>query len=345
MLNLKKTFLLSTILLTSCLGANKKYYPIKQCGNQDANHTKYQKCDLSDVKDYYDVIIDNSAKSNKVILFLYGGPLVSSFGSVLKASIQNEYELAAAKATGVSYYLMNQSQYLKQNKFLDGNIDKLTYEDGYKEHIETVDNVQKVIKYLKKQGKQVGLIGHSYGAFVVNEYLSKYGDDTPDFVLSAAGRLKIGNVDNLQKAYDEAFAKYHSDVFVGKNDQIIQSGTFKTHTKPEKLNALNVEYKIGLKGLLKDYTKTIKDKDLSKTTFLTAEPDHFVGWFNQEEITWAKSRKAKIEVISKVEVENIYKESHPIEEVNDAAIRAFAHGVSTLNLKQTLKYYINAFNK
>ncbi len=346
MINIKKSTLLSSLLLTSCFGNNKKYYPLKQCGNQDANHTKYQKCDLNEVSDYYDVIVDNGAKSNKVILYVYGGPLVSSLGEVLKVDqVQSEYKLQAAKKAGVSFYLMNQSQYLKQNKFLDGNIDKLTDEDGYKEHIETVDNIQKVIKHLKSQGKKVLLAGHSYGGFVVNEYLSKYGDDTPDFVLSVGARLKIGNAKNLKEAFNQAFIKYHANVFIGQNDAIIKYDTSQTYTRPKKLNFLNLMHKLGVQSLLKDYTKTIKDKDLSKTTFLTAELDQLVGWFNQEEINFARTKKAKIEVISKVEVEKIYQKSHPGEKIDDFTIRDLAHEVGAFNLEQALKYYISPFNK
>ncbi len=348
MINIKKNILLSTLLIASCNQEkvkNKVYYPLKQCNNQNSDYTKYQKCDLEDIKDYYDVIVDNSKKSNKVLLWIEGGPIITSPGADYKKSINDHYVPLSAKNEGISFYLMNQSQYLKQNKFLDGNIDQLTYEDGYKEHMETVDNVHKVIKHLKKQNKIVGLVGHSYGSFVVNEYLAKYGDDTPDFVLSAAGRLKINNAKNLQKAYEIAFTKEHSRIFIKENDTFDDSANDEEVEKLDFLNGLIIQNKIGLKGLLKDYTKAIKDKDLSKTTFLTANPDYLVGWFNQEEINWAKSRNAKIEAISKEETARNYQQN--VIDGNDysPSLEEYAHSVGIWTWEQVLRYYINAFNK
>ena len=344
---IKKSLLLSSFLITSCLNANKKYYPAKQCGNQDSVYTEYQKCDLSNIKDYYDVIIDNSKKSNKVVLYLAGGPDVSSPYEEFKKDIDYDYGLKVLEINGVSHFLMNQSQYLKQKKFLDGNLEKFTYEDGYKEHLETVDNVQRVIKYLKEQGKKVGLAGSSYGSFVVNEYLAKYGDDTPDFVLSLAGRLKIGNADKLKSAFKIAFSKYHANIFIGKNDSIDDSANKLKHEKPKNVNVYEVAYKIGMDGLTKDYTKEIKDKNLNKTTFLTAEPDKQVGWFNQEEITWAKSRNAKIKVYSRAETIKYYEQAHPnyklTKEEFEEALKDFAHGVGTWDYPQVREYYLNAF--
>ena len=360
MLNIKKSILVTSLLMTSCLGANKKYYPVKQCNNQESAYTEYQKCDLTNIKDYYDVIVDNSAKSNKVILWLIGGPMVSSLAPHLNdvangketKEIPFEYQnlIKTIKASDTSFYVINQSQYLKQKKFLDGNLEKFTYEAGYKEHLETVDNTYKIIKNLKSQGKKVGLAGGSYGSFVINEYLAKYGDDDLDWILSRAGRLKISNVTKIQKAFDKAFLKYHSLIRIGKNDVVDDSENKKEHKKPKNLNHLATLIKIGLKGLLKDYTKVISDQNLNKTTFLTAEPDHVVGWFHQEEITWAKSRNASVVVINETETKKVFNSIYQVssdasKEQIELRIKGFAHSVGVWNKAQIKKYYLDPFNK
>ena len=141
---------LSTMfLITSCLESNKKYYPLKQCNNQEAIYTTYQKCDLSDVKNYYDVIVDNSKKSNKVILFLQDGASSYSLGiffkNLLKKRDDHKYNtnrsvlgneisnlIETINASDTSFYLINQTPFLKQNKLSDGDLSKLTHEQGKK---------------------------------------------------------------------------------------------------------------------------------------------------------------------------------------------------------------------
>ncbi len=352
---------LSTLLLaTSCFGGNKNYYPLKQCNNQDSTHTMYQKCDLTDVKEYYDVIVDNSKKSNKVVLWVLGGPLKSSYGKLIKDGLAGKEVpqyfsfyidfFKEFQKSDTSIYLVNQSQYLKQKKYLDGNIEKLTYEDGYKEHMETVDSTQNIIKHLKSEGKKVGLAGGSYGSFVVNEYLAKYGDDTPDWVLSYAGRLKIGNAAKIKAAYKVAEEKQHGYIFIKDNDEVDDSYNKKDMPKPKNPNGIIVQFKIGINGLTKDYTKVIKDQDLSNTYFVTANPDFRVGWYNQEEINWARSRKASVTVYSKTESKREYDKMFPIKkdeklEQREFNLGNFAHQVTLWNKDYIKKHYFDPFNK
>ena len=360
----KKSLVLSAFAVTSCFGGGTKYYPLKQCGGQDSTHTKYQACDLKNVEDYYDVLVDNSAKSDKVILFAIGGPVTSSAGQTIKdyisgkskkANLPSEYLhfFKSFKDKDISIYLINQMQWLKQAKFKDGNLDKLTYEDGRKEHLETVAKTHDIIKYLKGKGKKVGLAGGSYGSFVVNEYLSQYGDDTPDWVLSFAGRIKNANAKKLESAYATAYVKNHAFVFVEENDKVEDSRNQKPASKFKTKGGKNgheVQFKIGLKGLTKDYSKSISDQDLSKVTFLTAAPDSRVGWFNSQEISWARGRKAKIDLITAAETRRVLDAKYPKSPKQSARDRefmfkGFAHAVSLWNDAQIKKYYIDPFSK
>ncbi len=345
MLNIKKSILLSSFLITSCTGANKQYYPIKQCENQDEIHTKYQKCDLEDIKDYYDVIIDNSKVNNNVVLYLYGGPMISSPAQTIRDNFAAVYNETTQKDIGYSYYLMNQIQYLKQKKFLDGNLENFTYEDGYKEHMETVDNVHKVIKHLKASGKKVGLVGISYGGFVINSYLAKYGDDTPNFVLATGQRLKMKNGQNLLKAWVESLETNEFVVDVLKDDAI-KRRTLKTEGPR---NDKYVVPRIGIANLIKDYTKLIKDTNLNKTTFLSAAPDARVGWFNQEEISWARSRNANVVFFDEKETTRQYDLYFPDDkstgEERAIKIGDFAHSVGYWNWEQGQKYFVKPFSQ
>ncbi len=349
MTKLKITFILPTLLITGCIPNTKTYYPIKQCNNQDKIYTNYQKCDLTNIKDYYDVISGDD-KNDNVLLFLEGGPSLSSSGKKWKDSAKKTSSLQAAASGLVSYYLINQSQWLKQAKFLDGDLTNFTHEDAFKEHLETVNKTHKVIKHLKSQGKKVGLVGSSYGAFLVNQYLAMYGDDTPDFVLSIAGRLKMKNSANILKAYIKMWKERKYDVLIESNDNyslLNLNESSQAQFRNISKNAEKLAINLGHYNLIFDYTKVIKDKNLNKTTFLSAAPDGNVGWFNQEEITWAKQRNAQVDFFNEQETTKQFDLNHPLDkrkgETRRIAIKDYAHTVGYWDAFQTKKYFIDPF--
>ena len=344
---MKKLLIISTLLITGCNQKSKTYDPFLQCNNnQNQTYLKYEKCDLNDAEDYYDVIIDKSDKSNNIILWLEGGPQQSSPSASFRKNIDNRYDTYVAKANNVSFYLINQSQWLKQARFLDGDLTKFTYEDAYKEHLETVDNTHKVIKYLKSKGKKVGLVGGSYGAVLINEYLAKYGDDVPDFVVSIAGRLNIKNKQKMLDAWIESYKKRDHEVVVKGDDEI---STAPRSFPNSPVNEGVVVTKIGIANLIKDYTKLIKDSNLNKTTFLSAAPDGKVGWLNKVEITWAESRNASVINFTQYETVGYYQAAFLDDDSKGderlAKLRNFAHQPGLWSDEMAKIYLINPFNK
>ncbi len=351
-MNIKKGLVLSSVLLTSCFEKKEQFYKTKQCGNQSSTYSKYEKCDLTEVKDYYDVLVDNSAKSNKVILYLDGGPSITSFGKQMRDNIMNYRWIKSAKDNNISYYLINQSQWLKANKFVESDIKQMTKSQAYQEHLETVDITHKVIKHLKSQGKQVGLIGHSYGALLVNEYLAKYGDDAPDFILSFATRLKIKNTKEILENLEAGLRQKDREIKFIKDDKIVVEKLEDPKSSPYYLapkNQIELAVKMALPAIAKDYTKVISDNDLSKTTFISAEPDARIGWLNQEEIAWAKSKKANVDFFNKTQTTQNWKATTASEDLDaeeiKSAIEQFAPLVGEWSNAQAKKYIVDSFNK
>ncbi len=365
------TLSLSVLFLTtSCFNSNKKNYFLKQCNNQDNTYATYQKCDLTDVKNYYDVIVDNSKKSNKVILFLQDGAtfysLGGSFKNLFKKDDKHQYNttrsvlgdeisnlIETIKASDTSFYLINQTPFLKQNKFSDGDLSKLTYEQGKKEHLENVNNLNNVIASLKKANKQIGLVGHLYGSLILNDYLVKYGDDKLSYALAINGRVKVKNQTKIKNAWDIAFSQDHRKVLIKENDEV--DDTYNQEFIKQKLkpyftdhyqkNEHIIYYKVGLRNLLNDYTKAIEAKTLSKTKFLLAKPNYTYGSFSDEETSWLKSKKANVKVFSQNDVKTIFEKNYPKQKDNQYAFKNFAQHVSMWNKQQIQEYYLNAFNK
>ena len=336
------------LLISSCTTPQNPY-EIKQCQNQERNHTKYQKCDLSDIKDYYHPIIDHTATSDKVFLYLQGGPDLSTIAPTFTSEFEggeNDF-FRMLDENQISLFLINQSQWMKQAKFKDGFLFNFNEKDGHLENLETVNTTHKVISHFKNQGKKVFLYGSSYGATLINEYLVKYGDDLPDYVFSAVGRLKMKNTSNVILAKErERLTGYEFHIL--ENDEVDMSDEEVDITQnPDEINNdWKLTLEMGFKPLVKDFTKLIMDSDLKKTTFFSAAPDQYVRWFNEEEINWARGRGAKVDVLSKEEVTKSWvtyfgESKEPIKQ----AIKWYAHAIIWWDPEKIEKYFIKPFAK
>ena len=348
----KKLLAITGLLISGCAPQSKTTtYLIKQCQNQDQTHTKYQACDLSDIKDYYDVGLDYLDESDKVILYLEGGPSLSTTIDLKEAEIKkgNDNFFNALSKNKISFLMVNQAHWMKLKKYQEGNIDKWTPSDAQKENQETIDITHKVIEHLQNQGKKVLLYGLSYGAILVNQYLSKYGDDLPDYVLSSVARLKMKNTKKFLDAFAIAAKHPHSQIYVRANDEIDDEANtaLKYITKESGIkNFWKMALDMGFRSLIKDYTQSIKDANLNKTTFVSVEPDRRVGWFNQEEISWARNRGAKVDLIKKEETKKSYiKYYYQGGEPAETAINWYGHLILGYDQDRIQKYFIDPFTK
>ena len=345
-----KFWLVFGLLISSCTTPQNPY-EIKQCQNQERNHTKYQACDLSDIKDYYDVALDYLDESDKVILYLEGGPHVSTSITKIKTRIKADKDnfFDALKKEKISFLMVNEAHWLKQKKYKNGNLEKWTPLDALKENMESIKITHNVIKHLKNRGKKVLLYGWSYGAILVNEYLSKYGDDLPDFVLSTVARLKMNNTNKFINSMATAIKHPHSRIYLRKNDQIDDEANMALKHIPKgkgEKNFWKMLYEMGFKYLIKDFTKSITDTNLGNTTFVSVEPDRRVGWFNEEEINWARSRGAKVDLIRRDETKKSFlKYYYEGEEPAEKAIDWYAHIILEWDKLMVEKYFIKPFAK
>ena len=346
------------LLSTSCFGGKTLVKGAPQCNNQKDTYDQYRKCDLTDIKDYYTTLVGDVEKNNKIIVWMAGGPQSSSPVLFLQNKEQIKKRFPAVNKTnkifeseGIAHVLMTQGQWMKQKSITNKNF----YNDFKQSHAdleneENVDIAHNIVSHFKSKGKQVLLGGDSYGGYLTNLYLAKYGDETPDHVVSAVGRLNLKNKEEIRK---------NPLSLLKENDQFLEKRVYDESTLPKNTPKEKIaEFKSSIhfsKEFIRsisftDYTKKIKDTDLSKVTFLSAEPDQHVGWFNNEEISWAKSRKAKVKLYTKAETEK-YKLEHEkwigqkFKHNMGSTVRTFAHGVGFWTESQIRKYFVDVFKK
>ena len=361
---MKKLSILTSFGLLA-VGCNKpqvtRVNDIPQCNNQKETYDQYRKCDISDVNHYYSDIVGEVEKSDKVIFWLGGGPQLSLALPKLRQEelIRKRFPMfykasEIFKKENIAFAYVNQIQWMKQKSFTS----KTFYRDfqrqwGLKENEETIDHLHKLVLHFKGKGKKVIIGGESYGGFLINEYLAKYGDEAPHHLISSVGRLKMQNIKQMNETIEEGKVPYYT-----ANDQFLKTinvvNTFPSKTTEEQKNFLKGNFlfskSLGYVLLTTDFTKKIKDEDLSKVTFLTVEPDQHVGWFSKEERDWARDRGANVGFYpygKTREYFNKFEQIYGVKYVSPqgGSIRSYAHQVGFWDKEQTYKYFVNPFKK
>lgn len=175
--------------------------------------------------------------------------------------------------------------YAKQAQMINPSIfppeNNLSIEDARNENLITVEILHRIIQYFS--GKKVIVWGVSYGAFVIQKYICKYGIEA-DAIGISAGRLEMEDVmwketQLNQTVYD---ISYNADV--------------RTYSKLGYTFSKPVSYLFST-IVNEDYTQTLKNADLSKLVYYqSGKLDGTVGRLNEHELTFLKKNNIKIEI-------------------------------------------------
>lgn len=142
--------------------------------------------------------------------------------------------------------------------------------------------LHKVIKHYKDLGKTVIVIGHSYGAFVINDYLAKKGSGLADKYVLMAGRLDIE-----QEFYEGLLNNryyYYPDYVTPTLDPVYQ---------PENNIDTTELMFLGIIGKQR-YTEALNDVDLSNTIYVFANDDQNLGRMTTDEKNFLVEKNAQI---------------------------------------------------
>ena len=136
---------------------------------------------------------------------------------------------------------------------------------------ETTEIFATVVNYFKSQNKKVILVGMSYGAFVVEDFLTKYGNSV-DGVLLSVGRLDM----------DDSFWKTFS-----KGEKVSFDETTEIISDGETKNILNSnKFKLIAAYSYKRYTELLKEVNLKNTLYIYSKRDTIFGSLNDTERTF-----------------------------------------------------------
>ena len=268
--NLRLTYLfLFSILIYSCS---------KEESSKTTEKLKYKATQLpEDINKLFDVRGESSADT--VWVYLQGGP---------DQKKNLELEDGSDDGKEFDFFLDDLRVYPLQAQHLNTDLFNYTdfnYEYSVKENNTAVKVVKKVIQHFKDQDKVVYLIGHSYGAFMVQEFLKEYG--------------------NLAHASAVLNCRLDMDEVVWKRGQNGKAYVFDSSGKnPKEQDLTNPPPGANLQQAQNSailasglgttrYTKALKDVDLSKTIFYGNSGDDAVGRWSEAEINFLKSKSTQ----------------------------------------------------
>lgn len=141
-----------------------------------------QNIDLNSLPPVNDLMIQvTNPSADTVILCLHGGPI-----DVLETT---DYDFYNSVSTFSVVYVR---QYQQWNTGIASQ-SSLTLDDAIACDDTTVAFLRKVVNHFNNQSKTVVVTGHSFGAFIIAEYLDDYGNTDIHRVIPMAGRLNMNN--------------------------------------------------------------------------------------------------------------------------------------------------------
>ena len=164
---------------------------------------------------------------------------------------------------------------------------RFTYAMAEKEVEVTSEMLKRAIIYEKKRGKTVIVIGHSYGAYIIVNYLSNYTSLANKYIIMA------GRIDETPEMFQQHYK--------GLNGYFLSDGlTFVPEEMPNTKKSEEYRIEFRVKQLLKAaigkprYSVRLKDKDLSNVVYIYATNDIAVGRLTSDEILFLKSKNALV---------------------------------------------------
>ena len=221
---------------------------------------------LPDVADY--TVIRSNPEADTVIIAIHGGPTPILF--------PGDFEFFEDIPT-FSVVEMQQKQHLNPEIMANS---AMTLNEAIVYNDTTVALLRKVVNHYNDQSKIVVLMGHSFGAFLLPEYLDDYGNDDIHRVIPMAGRL------NMNQEVVDAFATGFFAGFI--NGLTVQVDS--DQADPSEFAAMKLQAGVGYNR----YVDSLSTMDLSKLMYVYGTHDQAVGRLLPEELDMLANTNATI---------------------------------------------------
>ncbi len=231
-------------------------------------------CQIGPVDNNNNGPADNSNGREKVILLAQGGPSYESFSQKVVDGVFQCVDPAILKIN------VDQVQTLKanENKF---KTQTFTFEQITKEVQKTTDLLADEVKKQKDAGKKVYVVGLSYGAWVVQSLLSKYGKTADGYIVS------VGRLDMEKKGWETGSKGTWFSINLDNTVKVKQDQTSSDDPKSNipKIAAALMQYR---------YTELLKNIDFSNIVYVYGKNDETSGPMTTAEINFLKNKKATL---------------------------------------------------
>ena len=227
-------------------------------------------------------LADGDESNQIVTIFLQGGP-------------SDELNFEKRKKT-VWRYLPDYNNYYRIHLHQANTVNTtmFTYDCNFsmkmarREVENTSEILYRAIKYFKDKGKTVWVIGHSYGAYIIPNYLATRPSLADKYYI-VSGRLndpretKSAHKNGYNGTYKNGITFISDQKTMDFSEDTIWG--LKYYIAKQKLKAAIGEI---------SYTKALKNVDLSNVTYIYAPKDERVGGLTKKEIDFLRSKNVKV---------------------------------------------------
>ena len=161
---------------------------------------------------------------------------------------------------------------------------ELSFEELQAEVDVSVEILHRVIEHFKAQGKQVVVVGHSYGAFLTTRYLWRRGPAAADRYLNMAGRL-----DMQREVVDGVLAGQYYYFPDAVNPAPVPLPPYPVPITEREI----LELRMGATGHDR-YTERLAGTDLSRVLYVYGIEDMIVGRLTDDEVRFLTSSGSRV---------------------------------------------------
>ncbi len=226
--------------------------------------------DFDDLPDVAEItVVQSNPSADTIVIGMHGGPT-----DMLYPGDFDFFE-------GISTFgVIEMQQYQHYNSSILAN-PNMTLEEAIVYNDTTVAMLQKTVHHYKDQGKTVVLIGHSFGAFILAEYMDDYGLEDVHRVVPMAGRLNMPPIiwENFAAGYWASFAPNGTTTIV--EEEQADMGDWAT---------MKIMAGMGYNR----WVDSLATVDLTKLMYVYGEHDEAVGGLDETEVNLLEAQNAHV---------------------------------------------------
>ena len=234
--------------------------------------------------------------SGTVWIYEQGGPIHELLG---------DYESFSAYPGHRDIYFVQPHQTLTLNADLAARAGEYTLAELQAEVDVSVEILHRTIQHFRSQGKQVVVIGHSYGAFLITRYLWQKPPENADRYLIMAGRLDMPEV--VVNGFLNGQVYYFPDA-------VTPVDTGLEATTDRGLMEMRIAAATGHDR----YTERLAERDLSRVIYVYGTEDDQVGRLTEDEVDFLKSRGAEVIAAEGGGHGSMFNDMDVVQEISDA---------------------------